>query len=63
MRISISRASALCQPVEPNERAQQRLHLFQGHHVGTIGWRLVGILMGLDEHASDADRDGRARED
>src|ERR1039457_3571748 len=42
--------SALRQPVELDQRAQQRLHLLQRHHVGAVGRRAIWILMGLDEH-------------
>ena len=43
------RASALGQPIELDQLAQQRLHLLQRKHIGTVGQRLVGILVRLDE--------------
>src|SRR5262249_27413955 len=52
----------LGQPIECHEAREQRLHLLERHHVGTVGGRAVGILVRLDEHAGDADRDGGARQ-
>src|ERR1051325_4121611 len=47
----------LCEPVERDQPAQQRFHLLERHHVRSVGRRLFGILMGLDEHACDPDCD------
>ena len=48
--------------VERHQRPQQTLELAQRHHVGPVRRRMVGIRMGLDEHAGDADRDRGARQ-
>ena len=52
----------LRQSIDGDQLREQRLELFQRHHVGAVRRRAVGILMGLDEDAGDADRHGRARQ-
>src|SRR4051812_33254945 len=47
--------SALGDLVEARERAQQSFQFLERYHVGSVGRCLVGILVGLDEHAGDAD--------
>ena len=54
--------ATFCEPVECDQGPQQRFHLLQRNHVRPVGRRLVRILMRLDEHAGDADRDGGARQ-
>ena len=56
------RGCALGQRVERHQRPHQAFELAQRHHVGTVRRRVVGIGMGLDEHAGDADRDRGARQ-
>src|SRR5215208_5388745 len=46
-----SHGAALREPIELLQLAQEALHLPQRHHVRTVGWRLVGVLVGLDEDA------------
>ena len=43
------RASALGQPIELDQLAQERLHLLYRKHIGTVRRRLVGILVRLDK--------------
>src|SRR6185437_2694704 len=43
------------------QRAQQWLHFFQRQHVGTVGWRLIGILVRFDEYARDSYGNCRTR--
>src|SRR5438552_1154163 len=49
--------------VECHQLLQQSLKFAQRHHVGTVGRRMIGIGMGLDEHAGNADGDRRASQD
>ena len=53
---------ALGEPVEILQFGDKRLEVFQRHHVGPVGRSAVGVLMGLDEDAGDADRDRRPRQ-
>src|SRR5580693_5250126 len=53
---------ALGETVEILQLGDQRLEILQWHHVGAIRWRVIGVLMGLDEDASDANRHGRPRQ-
>jgi hypothetical protein len=50
-------------PVEGLKLPQQPFQMVDRHHVRAVGRRIVGILMRLDEDASDADRDSRPGED
>src|SRR6266511_1024701 len=52
----------LGQPVEFDQRAKQPLHRLERHHVRPVGGGLVGVLVGLDEHAGDAHRNRVAAE-
>src|SRR6185312_5639448 len=54
--------AAFGQLIETQEALKQRLHVLERDHVWTVRWRLIGILMGLDEYAGDADRHGRPRQ-
>ncbi len=48
--------------VERHQRPHQTFELAQRHHVGTVRRRMVGIGMGFDEHAGDADGDRGTRQ-
>ena len=51
----------LGESIERDQRPHQFFEFAQRHHVGTIRRRVIGIGMGFDEHAGDADRNRSAR--
>ena len=54
--------STLREPVEILQFGDERLEHPQRHHVGAVRWRMVRVLMGLDEDASDPNRHRRPRQ-
>ena len=46
--------------VKGHKALEKRRHLVQRHHIRSIRWRIVRVLMGLDEHACHAHRHCRA---
>src|SRR5262249_59954317 len=50
------RLGVLGHPVEFDQRSKQALHRLERHHVRSVGRRRIGVLVGLDEDAGDADR-------
>ena len=55
-------ASAFGQLVELHQARKKRLHVLERNHIRAVGRRAVGVLVGLDEDAGDADRDGGPRQ-
>src|SRR5258708_27856092 len=47
--------------IERHQRLHQTFELAQRHHVGAVRRRTIGVGMGFDQYAGDADRDRRAR--
>src|SRR5687768_7079370 len=47
-------------PVNFSHRFKDSLHLLQPHHVRSVRWRVVGVLVGFHEHGGNADSDGGA---
>jgi len=48
--------------VELDERREELGHVLEMHHVGTVGRRLVRVLVRLHEDGGDADRDRGPRQ-
>src|ERR1700724_2429709 len=55
-------ALAFGQLVELHQARKKRLQILERNHIWTVGRRAIGVLVGLDEDAGNADRDGRSRQ-